>query len=710
MTRARDLGDFIADGGTPELVVDTTTLVVDSTNNRVGVGTTSPIYAADIKTSGTNNGQLRVGGASTSATGLLLEQTNSGTTTANIQNSYYATSADASLSIKSGVTTFHTGTSGTERMRIDSSGVVNVGTASGTQPSYFNSFLNVQNNGSTGSHASVTITSGSGGFAGLHFGDSDNGRIGQVTYNNSDNSLLLTANNSERFRIASAGQLGIAGANYGTSGQVLTSGGSGAAPSWADAAGGGTLEFTASENLAAGDVLVLDNSNGQVGKVTVTASFGSVTRLGTAQVVYYEKHTYYDATNGVMFGIYKNETINYYRYWSIKDGETAFTATSNNVVNEACNKTHTAYDPVQNTFLHVYRRGTTSYYRTSIPNTSNRGYLTVSSESSLPFNIGGSPQMASCYDSDSGKIILIFRDDNDSNITKYVVATCSGNSASFGSVGTVTNNAIGTGSFERHSDATYDDTANRVLFLFRSSSTANSTRCVAGSVSGTTVTWGTDTQLDGGANYALSIMYDSVSGKNLVVYGDGSKLQSRVLTLSGSTISTGSETTIASSFAAKGTDIYFNSATQQINVAGSNHSGDLNVYSGTISGTAWSSSGSSVGLYSGNAQNPHGAYNSNDGRGYVFYTDADASDNGKVAYFSSSSNNASNFIGIAAATISSGSSGKVTLFGGVNENVTGLTIGSTYYVSIGGGLSTVDNGTKVGKAVAANKILISGGA
>ena len=37
---------------------------------------------------------------------------------------------------------------------------------------------------------------------------------------------------SERFRVASAGQLGIAGTNYGTSGQVLTSGGSSAAPSW----------------------------------------------------------------------------------------------------------------------------------------------------------------------------------------------------------------------------------------------------------------------------------------------------------------------------------------------------------------------------------------------------------------------------------------------------------------------------------------------
>ncbi len=53
MTRARDLGDFIADGAAPELVVDTTTLVVDSTNNRVGIGTASPSQALDV--SGTGN-------------------------------------------------------------------------------------------------------------------------------------------------------------------------------------------------------------------------------------------------------------------------------------------------------------------------------------------------------------------------------------------------------------------------------------------------------------------------------------------------------------------------------------------------------------------------------------------------------------------------------------------------------------------------------
>lgn len=47
--------------------------------------------------------------------------------------------------------------------------------------------------------------------------------------------VSVTTAGSERFRFGPSGQLGIGGATYGTSGQVLTSGGSGASPSWAAA-------------------------------------------------------------------------------------------------------------------------------------------------------------------------------------------------------------------------------------------------------------------------------------------------------------------------------------------------------------------------------------------------------------------------------------------------------------------------------------------
>jgi len=57
--------------------------------------------------------------------------------------------------------------------------------------------------------------------------------VGNLTGNvNSTSPLLLQTNGGERFRITGNNELGIAGANYGSAGQVLTSGGSGSSVTW----------------------------------------------------------------------------------------------------------------------------------------------------------------------------------------------------------------------------------------------------------------------------------------------------------------------------------------------------------------------------------------------------------------------------------------------------------------------------------------------
>ena len=79
----------------------------------------------------------------------------------------------------------------------------------------------------------------------------------------------------EKLRIGSSSQIGIAGANYGTSGQVLTSGGASAAPQWADAGGVWTL---------------INNINIQSNQSALDTSFGANAGITTsyAQIkVYY---------------------------------------------------------------------------------------------------------------------------------------------------------------------------------------------------------------------------------------------------------------------------------------------------------------------------------------------------------------------------------------------------------------------------------------
>ena len=114
---------------------------------------------------------------------------------------------------------------------------IGIGTAS---PTYS---LSVEN--ATSAYASFKV----GVNSPLVVGQDSNGDT--YVQNNANATLRFGANGAERFRVGPAGQLGIGGANYGTSGQVLTSQGSGAAAVWQNPAGGanGTI-FTTSGTFA----------------------------------------------------------------------------------------------------------------------------------------------------------------------------------------------------------------------------------------------------------------------------------------------------------------------------------------------------------------------------------------------------------------------------------------------------------------------------
>jgi hypothetical protein len=131
------------------------------------------------------------------------------------------------------------GSSSAERLRIDSSG--NVG-------------VNCTPNNYSANHRSITLNGPATPIIDLEVNGTRTGSIVAESTKFDINAVtsvpirLLTAD-TERFRIGTAGQLGIGGATYGTSGQVLTSGGSGAAPTWADA-GGGAYELVSTTNIS----------------------------------------------------------------------------------------------------------------------------------------------------------------------------------------------------------------------------------------------------------------------------------------------------------------------------------------------------------------------------------------------------------------------------------------------------------------------------
>src|SRR5210317_1543356 len=126
-----DSGDTIsfADGAT--LAIDTNTLAIDSTNNRVGIGETSPSSKLHIKSSDVGAFTPFVGGDD-----LIIEGSEAGlgfmVNTADASNISFGDTANAKagrINYDHSVDAMRFFTNDGERMRIDSSGNVGIGSS-----------------------------------------------------------------------------------------------------------------------------------------------------------------------------------------------------------------------------------------------------------------------------------------------------------------------------------------------------------------------------------------------------------------------------------------------------------------------------------------------------------------------------------------------------------------------------------------------------
>jgi hypothetical protein len=106
----------------------------------------------------------------------------------------------------------------------------------------------------------------------------------EVVDTGSDGHFKVTTENAERFRVGPAGQIGVGGANYGTSGQVLTSGGPSGAITWATAAGGGATGGGSDEWALEHDNTITTTYTIATGKNVVSAGPLSINALAIITV------------------------------------------------------------------------------------------------------------------------------------------------------------------------------------------------------------------------------------------------------------------------------------------------------------------------------------------------------------------------------------------------------------------------------------------
>ena len=162
--------------------------------------------------------------------------------------------------------------------------------AVGTAPNYFNGNVGINETNPTheltvGGTASATYFNLGGNTASAPAVDAAITRPANGT-------LAFIANAAERLRIGSSGQIGIGGANYGTSGQILTSGGAAAAPSWADApasgatGGGSDAVFVLNDKTITTSYTIASTKNASsVGPLTINSGVVITISSGSRWVV-----------------------------------------------------------------------------------------------------------------------------------------------------------------------------------------------------------------------------------------------------------------------------------------------------------------------------------------------------------------------------------------------------------------------------------------
>ena len=283
-------------------------------------------------------------------------------------------------------------------------------------------------------------------------------------------------------------------------------------------------------------------------------------------------------------------------------------------------------------------KGKAQVYNAPAPNITSENYIgmsrgvavqtgsadSVGSETEFVSNMGNEIS-AGVYDPDSSKVVLAYADQGNSIRGTAVVGTVSGTSISFGTP--VNFETVET----THIGITYDTTNDKVVIVYRDGASNNNYgTAIVGTVSGTSISFGTEAVYNTALSQYNSAAFDSNAGKVVIAYKDSdSSVQSRVATVSGTSISFGTEVQVTSN----GTYIkaVFDSNSNKVVViyrdGGNSNYGTARV--GTVSGTDISF-GSAVVFASSSTEDIQAAFDSTNNKIVIGYKDGGDSDKGKT--------------------------------------------------------------------------------
>ena len=546
--------------------------------------------------------------------------------------------------------------------------------------------------------------------------------------------IRLATGNAERFRVGSAGQFGVGGATYGTSGQVLTSGGASAAPSWTTISSAPQITATANGSITANEAIIVE-SDGKVAGITgVSASLGTEQEYYNGRV---RQHMCaFDSTTGKSVHVYANDGNQnqlYARVGTISGTGISYgsaiavsdTSNSNLTFEYGCSVA-CGNGKVVVVLANSAGGGNISARAGTISGTSISFGSTVT--------LQGGPTNSStdiCYDSDKDKFVVLLSNNDTGNQCESQILTVSGNSLSQVDGGRVVSNS--------GDDACFINVVyvpeKTAYFAVYCNSTGEEPRTghagaglakgVVGTINGAgnQLTWGSASTLGSDNKNNLSIAYVPSIEKVAMVYLDRYsqyRLESLVVAVdwTNKTMSIGNYSVIESTGNSDYQPIVacLNDNEPKIVVAYKhspglvNNIGTVNTSNNTISYAGRQTIDSGGDIRVGSAWGKRVYPKIASGKFMLSAVDYSANKTWSlIQQFASTDLTTQNFIGFASAGYSNGNTATINIAGNTTTQ-SSLTPGKKYYVQQDGSLSlTADTpSVEAGTAVAATKLLIKG--
>lgn len=471
-------------------------------------------------------------------------------------------------------------------------------------------------------------------------------------------------------------------------------------------AGAKSASFVASGTLGSGVTVALKAD----GTVTAVASDGTPQETGTP-VTYYSEGgsgprwggSAYDSTNNRVIIAFRDESGTNDSYGIAVVGTVSGTSISfgSPVIFSSSSTFYVspAFDSNSNKVIIAYRNSGSGSHGTAIVGTVSG--TSISFGTAVVFNSASTNRLNAVYDVNANKTVIAYTDSGNSNYGTAIVGTVSGTTISFGS------ETIFESAGTAFPVCAFDSANNKIVIVYGDDGNASAGTAIVGTVSGTSISFGSPVVFTTWVNDPV-VTFDSTVNKIVIAYRDSNNSNygtAIVGTVSGTSISFGASVVFNTATTTQ-TSICFDNSANKVVVSymdsGNSNYGTSIV--GTVSGTSISF-GSAFVFQAATSQYMASVYDSTNNKVVINYT---TSSTGKAFVLQNEASNSADFIGITDQAIADTATGAVIVQGGVSEKVTGLTTGSDYYVQADGTLSTTVSFAPAGRALSTTSILLEG--